>query len=87
MKIAHLYIVSVPDTSTLVTAVAAAVSVVVVVGKNILGAVAAAGVAEAQEVAVAVLTSSGKPGLTMVAEAVVMSLGHEGSTRTENETH
>ena len=86
MKIAHLYIVSVPDTSTLVTAVAAAVSVVVVVGKNILPP-AVAGVAEAQEVAVAVLTSSGKPGLTMVAEAVVMSLGHEGSTRTENETH
>ena len=85
---AHLYIVSVPDTSTLVTLVDDAVVVVDVVGKNILGA-AAFDVAEdeEQEPVVAVLTSSGYPGLTMVAEAVVMSLGQVGSTRTENETH
>ena len=58
--IAHLYIVSVPDTSTLVTLVAVAVVVVVVVGKNILGAtLPAAPEDEEQEPAVAVFTSSG----------------------------
>ena len=57
---AHLYIVSVPETSTLVTLVDEAEVVVVVVGKNILGA-AFLVVAEDEEheVAVAVLTVSG----------------------------
>ena len=57
---AHLYIVSVPETSTLVTLVDEAEVVVVVVGKNILGA-AFLVVAEDEEheVAVAVLTSLG----------------------------
>ena len=56
---AHLYIVSVPETSTLVTLVDEAVDVLVV-GKNILGA-AFLVVAEDEEheVAVAVLTVSG----------------------------
>ena len=57
---AHLYIVSVPDTSTLVTLVDEADVVVVVVGKNILGAtLPAAPEDEEQEPAVAVLTSLG----------------------------
>ena len=57
---AHLYIVWVPDTSTLVTLVDVAVVVVVVVGKNILGAtLPAAPEDEEQEPAVAVLTSLG----------------------------
>ena len=57
---AHLYMVSVPDTSTLVTLVDVAVVVVVVVGKNILGATRpAAPDDEEQEPAVAVFTSLG----------------------------
>ena len=58
---AHLYMVSVPDTSTLVTLVDEADVVVVVVGKNILGAclVLAVPEDEEQDPVVAVLTSSG----------------------------
>ena len=59
LKIAHLYIVSLPDTSTLVTLVDEAV-VVVVVGKNILGAtLPVAPEDEEQEPAVASATSLG----------------------------
>ena len=51
---------SLPDTSTLVTLVDVAVVVVVVVGKNILGAtLPAAPEDEEQEPVVAVFTSSG----------------------------
>ena len=60
LKIAHLYIVSVPETSTLVTLVDEADVVVVVVGKNILGATLPELPEDEEQLpAVAVLTSLG----------------------------
>merc|ERR1712018_213609 len=61
LYMAHLYIVSVPDTSTFVTLVDEADVVVVVVGKSILGACLVLAVPddEEQDPVVAVLTSSG----------------------------
>ena len=71
--------------STLVTLVDVAVVVVEVVGKKILGAWGVLELADEEQLSapVSVLTASGYPGFTIVAEAVVMSLGHVGSTRTE----